>query len=101
MVRPAGTRGKTGRVCSVELYVAGDSANSRVARRNLELLADDLTAELEVRVIDVSEDPQAALGAGVFLTPALRVLSPGPARLVFGDLSRRGELLAMLEGGGG
>jgi circadian clock protein KaiB len=91
---------KTGRVCSVELYIAGDSANSRVARRNLELLAADLSAGLDVRVVDVSKDPQAAVEAGVFLTPALRLLSPGRGRLVFGDLSRRDELLALLECGG-
>ena len=95
-----GAEGSTGRVCSVELYIAGDSANSRVARRNLELLASDLSAGLDVRVVDVSKDPQAALEAGVFLTPALRLLSPCRGRLVFGDLSRRDELLALLECGG-
>jgi hypothetical protein len=56
----------------VRLFVARGSANSRAAETNLRsFLAAHPELIAEVEFIDVREDPEAALSAGVFVTPTL------------------------------
>lgn len=73
---------------SGRLFVAGDAPNSRAARRNLSLWIERLgVGACEVEIVDVSVDPQAALDHGVYVTPALQILEPGPKTVIFGNLS--------------
>ncbi len=72
----------------LRLFVAGNAPNSRMAKANLERFCERLAgADVEIQVIDVLVDPQAAVEQGVFLTPALQILEPRPGRLVYGNLS--------------
>jgi len=84
---------------SLRLYVYGDSPNSRAALQNLNRIRSSLeVTELKVEVVDVSKEPGRALKAGVFLTPALQVVSPGPERMVYGDLGDLDGLLPLFGG---
>jgi circadian clock protein KaiB len=81
----------------LRLYVAGDGPNSLQARSNLHALCQQhLKGRHEVEVVDVLREPQRALADGVFLTPMLVKLAPGPARRVAGNLSDPAPLLATL-----
>ncbi len=72
----------------VRLFVAGDAPNSRVARENLRRLRERVgECEFDIEIIDVLKNPQAALEHGVYVTPALQIIEPGPGTLVFGNLS--------------
>ena len=71
----------------IRLYVAGDAPNSRIARENLNRLQKQMAAEFHVEIVDVLKHPRAALDGGIFITPALQVLAPGPGALIFGNLS--------------
>jgi circadian clock protein KaiB len=72
----------------IRLFVTGDAPNSRIARENLRRIRQRLAEhEFDVDVVDVNDDPQAALEHGVFVTPALQVVEPEPGALVFGNLS--------------
>ena len=71
----------------VRLFIAGDAPNSRMARENLYRLQKQMAAKFHVEVVDVLKDPRAALDGGIFVTPALQVLEPGPGALIFGNSS--------------
>lgn len=79
----------------VRLYVAGDSPNSVLARRNLtSALAGSPDHKLEI--IDVLEDPKRGLADGVLVTPTLVKVSPAPAQQVVGNLRDADALRAVL-----
>lgn len=66
--------------------------------------ARDLQGELQkehgacaVDVIDVLDDPGAALRDGIYATPTILRVKPGPARRVFGRISAMGSLRADLQ----
>lgn len=91
---------KANPTCLLRLYVAGDAPNSLVARENLRQLMAELPApDVCVEVVDVMHDPDAALEAGVYLTPALQIMAPGAATLVFGNLSNRETLRTLFQRG--
>ncbi len=80
----------------LRLFVAGDAPNSRIARENLRRLVErSAGVTVEITIVDVLKDPQTALAQGVFLTPALQRLGPGPETMIFGNLSNT-DLLATL-----
>jgi hypothetical protein len=62
--------------------VARDAPNSCIARENLRRLKGSIAeCDFGVEIVDVMENPQAALEHGVFVTPALqnsKRLFPGP-----------------------
>jgi len=79
----------------LRLYVAGDEANSCIARDNLKAIcATNGHAGHEIEIIDVKQHPERALERGVFVTPALEILSPAPGDLIYGTLSDRDALCA-------
>jgi len=72
----------------LRLFVAGDAPNSRIARQNLKRLGERVgEAEIVIEIVDVLVDPRAAIEHGVYLTPALQIIEPGPSRFVYGNLS--------------
>ncbi|MFW5857029.1 MAG: circadian clock KaiB family protein [Planctomycetota bacterium] len=79
----------------LRLYVAGDEANSRIARENLKAIcASNGHAGHEIEIVDVLQHPERALERGVFVTPALEILSPAPGGMIYGNLSDRDALCA-------
>jgi circadian clock protein KaiB len=96
MARNRGAEGKGAVHYVLRLFVAGDAPNSRVARANLQRMCERFDQDqYEVEVVDVTEDAQTALEEGVFVTPALQVIEPGPGTLIFGDLSDKDALGAV------
>ncbi len=96
---PGGTARRTG--LTLRLFVVEGAPNSMEAVRNLELFIERLAqdgVEVDLRVVDVRDDPSLALECGVYLTPALQVLGPGRPGMVFGNLRDIGRLSALLEG---
>lgn len=70
------------------LYVAGQTPRSHRAIANLRrLVAEQLAAEPELVIVDVTADPDAAESARILTTPTLVKEAPSPARRVTGDLS--------------
>ena len=83
----------------VRLYVAPNSRASTLARRNLETAIDILQPEeVEVEVIDVTQDPTRAARDGALVTPLLVRVHPEPARKFGGTLDDQKSLLAVLSG---
>jgi circadian clock protein KaiB len=83
----------------LRLFVAGDGANSVLARAAL----DEICAELpegtcEVQVSDVLEDFRVALQENILVTPALIVEGPASRLVIFGNLTDRPKVLAALKG---
>jgi circadian clock protein KaiB len=75
-------------VFKFRLYVAGDTDNSTQAIANLNAICrNHLAGRHDIEVIDVFRDPQRALEDGIFLTPMLLRLAPGPVRKIVGTLS--------------
>ncbi len=71
------------------LYVAGSAQNSAEALANLTALCRrSLPDRHVIEIVDVFVEPRRALADGVFMTPTLMKLSPGPTRRIVGTLSR-------------
>lgn len=70
------------------LFVAGDTQNSMAARANLNALCrTHLHDGYEIEVVDVFVEPKRALVDGIFMTPTLLKLAPGPVCKIVGTLS--------------
>jgi circadian clock protein KaiB len=78
------------------LYIGGDTPNSAQALANLQAfchrhLADDFTIE----IVDVFREPARAMTVGVFMTPTLVRLAPGPVLRIVGTLAQETLLQAL------
>jgi len=83
----------------MRLFVAGDGGNSRLARANLTRICEEhLKGKVEYEVVDVLQDFQAALTAGVLVTPELVVEKPVTAKIA-GTLSDTEKVLTALKAG--
>jgi circadian clock protein KaiB len=81
----------------LRLYVADGTPNSALAVANLAALCRlHLKGRHEVEIVDVFKEPKRALADGVFMTPTLVVLAPGPVRKVVGSLSQTETVLRAL-----
>ncbi|MBX7200766.1 MAG: hypothetical protein K1X51_15455 [Rhodospirillaceae bacterium] len=83
----------------LRLYVTGRTPaalEAIAAVRNLEHELRQAFGACAIDVIDVLDDPDAALRDGIYATPTILRLKPGPARRIFGrigaGLSLRDEL---------
>ncbi len=78
----------------LRLYVHPGRAHSSAAIDNIESICGDrLGGDVELEVIDVFADPQAAERDRVLATPTLIRVRPEPSRRIVGDLGDR-ELVA-------
>jgi circadian clock protein KaiB len=78
----------------LRLYVAGHTPRSQLAIASLERLVEEaLQASCELRVIDVTEDPDAAETDRILTTPTLLRVAPAPLRRVTGDFSDAAQVL--------
>lgn len=80
------------------LYITGDSPNSRRARTTLRHLfeIEGRLADDRLEIVDVLEQPRRAAEDGVTVTPALFALRPTARMLIFGDMSDRARVMAVL-----
>jgi circadian clock protein KaiB len=82
---------------SLRLYIAGNSASSRLAEKNLEHLQVMTKAEgWKVEVVDVLARPELAEEARILATPTLCYEYSGRARRIVGDLSDVRRVLEFL-----
>ena len=82
----------------LKLYVAGQSARSRSAIRNLNRICETvLNNRCDVQIVDVLEQPQIAESDGILATPTLIKEQPAPIRRIIGDLSDTERLLDGLD----
>jgi circadian clock protein KaiB len=71
-----------------KLFVAGNTANSRLALGNLTALCRQLLAgRHDIVVVDVLNEPHEALNEGIFMTPTLIKLAPLPPGRIVGTLA--------------
>jgi circadian clock protein KaiB len=77
----------------LRLYVAGDSPNSLLARRNLDAVLAELQAQgTSLELIDVLREPERGLRDRILATPTLVRATPLPELRIIGTLRDR-ELL--------
>jgi len=89
-------RGDTQRIV-LRLFISGDAPNSRLAKENLRRFCERAAGiHFELEVIDVLDNPQVMLDYGIYLTPALQIIEPGPGRLIYGNLSNEEALQTLL-----
>ena len=82
----------------VYLYVAGKTPRSQMARRNLQVVLNDLVdGKVSVVVIDVVDEPAIAESERILATPVAVRVVPQPARRVVGDFSDADALVSGLD----
>jgi len=79
------------------LYVAGNEANSLVARRNLKEICEGfLGGRCDVTEVDVLADFESALKDGIFMSPTLVLVAPEPRVVIVGNLGDTAKVLSAL-----
>ena len=82
----------------LRLYVAGQSARSAAALRNLEAICDKhLGGRCRIEVIDLLKHPQLARGDQIVAVPTLVRHLPPPMKKIIGDLSNEERVLVGLD----
>lgn len=81
----------------LRLFVAGDAPNSRIAKENLRRLRERATDSIiEIEEVDILKNPQSVIDYGIYLTPAIQVVEPGPGTLIYGNLNDEEALRTLL-----
>jgi circadian clock protein KaiB len=84
--------------CDLTLFVSGASEFSARAISNARRLGDVVLAgRYRLAVVNIHEDPGAALDSQVIATPTLIRTSPDPVRRLVGDLSDMAKVRRVLE----
>ena len=82
----------------LRLYVAGQSARSQAALRNLEAICEEhLAGRYRIEVIDLLKHPQLARGDQIVAVPTLVRHLPPPMKKIIGDLSNADRVLVGLD----
>ena len=82
----------------LRLYVAGHSARSSAALRNLEAICGEhLAGRYRIEVIDLLKQPQLARGDQIVAVPTLVRHLPPPVKKIIGDLSNEESVLVGLD----
>lgn len=82
----------------LRLYVTGRTQSAARAIATVNALQQELGAErMRVEIVDVLEDPVAAVNDDVYATPTIFRLKPGPARRLFGNIASTEMLVAGLQ----
>jgi len=82
----------------LRLYVAGQSARSAAALRNLEAICEEhLAGRYRIEVIDLLKQPQLARGDQIVAVPTLVRHLPPPMKKIIGDLSNEDRVLIGLD----
>jgi circadian clock protein KaiB len=82
----------------LRLYVAGQSARSAGALRNLETICEQhLAGRYRIELIDLLKHPQLARGDQIVAVPTLVRHLPPPMKKIIGDLSDAESVLVGLD----
>ena len=82
----------------LRLYVAGHSARSAAALRNLQGICDrHLAGRYTIEVIDLLKQPRLARGDQIVALPTLVRRLPPPVKKIIGDLSDEERVLVGLD----
>ncbi len=82
----------------LRLYVAGQTARSVAALKNLRhVCATHLEGRFDIEVIDLLRDPKLAAGDQILAIPTLVRRLPEPLKRIIGDLSNTERLLVGLD----
>ena len=82
----------------LRLYVAGASARSTAALRNLETICEQhLAGRYRIELIDLLKQPQLARGDQIVAVPTLVRHLPPPMKKIIGDLSNEERVLVGLD----
>ena len=83
---------------SLTLYVAGASPRSAEAIDTVRRICDEeLAGRVELRIVDVSEQPALAIGEGIVAVPTLVKRGPAPFRWLVGNLADADRIRAGLD----
>jgi circadian clock protein KaiB len=81
----------------LELYVAGSTARSMLAVRNIRRYCEKhLAGNYDLNVIDIYQRPETAALAQIIAAPTLIKLFPEPRRRAIGDMSNEEKVLFAL-----
>ena len=70
------------------LYISSQTPNSIQAEANLKSMClSNFPDSHHIEIIDVSQQPQRALGDGIIVTPTLVKIAPEPKQVIMGNLS--------------
>jgi circadian clock protein KaiB len=79
------------------LFIAGDAPNSVQALANLNAICKaNLSDQYDIEVVDVFKEPERAMAEGIFMTPTLIKILPGPVQRIVGTLSRTSAVMQSL-----
>jgi len=82
----------------LRLYVTGSTIRSRRAIENMRKICEShLEGRYDLEVIDIYQQPEAAIKEQVVAVPTLVKLLPGPLRRIIGDLSETEKVLHSLD----
>ena len=82
----------------LRLYVAGTTAKSATALRNLQQLCEEhLAGRYRIEVIDLTKNPQLAQGDQILALPTLVRKLPSPIRKIIGNLSNTERVFVGLD----
>jgi len=88
----------SGGAYQLRLYVAGQTAKSVLAFRNLKQICEEhLQGRYEIEIIDLLENPQLAQGDQILALPTLVRRLPEPIKKIIGDLSNTERVLVGLD----
>ena len=80
------------------LYVAGASPRSAEAIDTVRRICDEeLAGRVELRIVDVGEQPALAVGEGIVAVPTLVKRGPAPLRRLVGNLADADRVRAGLD----
>ena len=84
---------------SFRLFVSGPGVRTDAAERAVRAACERrYGSDYELRVTDVEEQPEVEIDAGVFLTPTLIRISPGPEKRWIGEFADTDALTHALGG---
>jgi circadian clock protein KaiB len=82
----------------LKLYVAGHTAKSIAAIRNLEKICEDhLAGRYDIEIVDLLSNPKLAAGDQILAVPTLVRKLPEPIKKIIGDLSNEDKVLVGLD----
>jgi circadian clock protein KaiB len=82
----------------LRLYVTGSTPKSKRAIENMRHICEKhLEGRYDLEVIDIYQQPEAAIDQQVVAVPTLIKLLPGPLRRIIGDLSETEKILHSLD----
>jgi circadian clock protein KaiB len=85
-------------IWNLRLYVAGKTAKSMAALRNLQTFCEKhLAGQYRIEVIDLLKNPQLAASDQILAIPTLVRRLPEPIKKIIGDLSNTDRVLVGLD----